>query len=114
MDRVDAGDGLRVIDAIDSGGLPAADVYSIMRDFDPLYSYFILYYLREKNQIDEYQSGGGQRLLQLVGAYDDLARLLRETPKDSMVEWFHDSYNIKQFFSRPKDFVNLIVDKLEG
>ena len=114
MDRVDYQDGLRVIEAIDNGGLPPADVYTIMRDFDPLYSYFLLKFLRDKNPVDEYSSGGGERLLQLVGTYDDLSKLLKKSPDDPMIEWFEDSYTTRQFFDKPEDYVRIIVDKMEG
>lgn len=114
MDRVDFNDGVRVLKAIDEGGLPPADVYAIVRDFDPLYTYFLMRYLREKNPINEYSSGGGERLLALVGTYDDLGKLLKSPPKDSLIEWFDDSHSMQEFFNDPDQFVQLIVDKLEG
>lgn len=114
MDEMDKREVIRFLEAIEDGRIPAADSYQMVQGFDPLLSYFLLRYLREKHPSADNESGAGERLLELLTTYPAVAKLAN-TPKDEpMVEWFDDSYSMRAFFNKPQEYVDLIVDKLEG
>jgi len=104
----------RFLDAIEEGNLPTADAYNIVREFESLLTYFLLYYLREKHHVTETNAGPGERLLALVSTYSDVAKAAQKPIDDPFVEWFDDTYSLREFFSDREGFVNTIVDKLEG
>jgi hypothetical protein len=115
MEDMEKREVFRFLQGIEDGGLPIADAYNVLRHFDPLLSYFLLRFLREKHPINDESTGAGKRLLELVSTYEDVAKLTKAPKGDeAMVEWFNDSFNMRQFFNRPEEFVQLIVDKLEG
>jgi hypothetical protein len=104
----------RLMDAVEEGALPTADAYNIIREFEPLLAYFVLYYLREKHHVTESHSGPGERLLALVSTYPDVAKVAKKPANDPFVEWFDDTYSLSEFFSNRDGFVDTIIDKLEG
>lgn len=114
MDELDKADVLSIISAIEDGTKATADIYSLVLKFDPLLNYFLLKYLREKHPITDRNSGAGERLLDLVKTYPDIGRLATPPKNEPMVEWFDESYSTRTYFSNPEEYVNLIVDKLEG
>ncbi|MEZ4741610.1 MAG: hypothetical protein R3B45_04060 [Bdellovibrionota bacterium] len=104
----------RFLDAIETGNLPIADAYNIFREFEPLLGYFLLYYLREKHHVTENHSGPGERLLSLVSTYPDVSKTAKKPADDPFVEWFDDTYNMREFFNDRQLYIDTIVDKLEG
>ncbi len=107
-------DANRFLDAIESGNLPTADAFNVLRYLDPLLAYFLLAYLREKHHVTDTSSGPGERLLSLVSTYPDAGKLAKRPNSDPIVEWFEDSFTMREFFGRRDAFVDLIIDKLEG
>ncbi len=115
MDDIEQREVLRFLEGVEEGGLPSADLYNIMRNFEPILSFFLLKYLREKHPITENSSGPGQRLLELVSTYDSVQKLTKPPKEDeALAEWFDDTYDIKQFFNKPDEYVSIIIDKLES
>ena len=114
MDEIDKKEVLRFLVAVEEGSLPVNDMFTIVEKFDPLLSYFLLKYLREKHPVTDRDSGAGSRLLELLTSYPELAKMANSSQKDPMVEWFSDSYSTKTYFNATQEFVDLIVDKMEG
>jgi hypothetical protein len=104
----------RFLDGIEQGKMTAADSYNLLRQFDPLLGYFLLFYLREKHHVTDMSSGAGERLLGLVSTYPEAAKIAKRPARDSIVEWFEDAYSAREFFGNRDAFVELIVEKLEG
>jgi hypothetical protein len=105
----------RLLLGLEEGGMSTADAYDIAENRDPLLVYFIFRYLREK-----YPPGGAQsqgiveRLLDLASTYDGLMKATKEAEKDPMREWFDDTHSMNEFFDDSQEFVDMIVEKLEG
>lgn len=114
MDDIDKREVLRFLMGIENGNLSIHDMFTLVQKFDPLLSYFLLKYLRDKHPITENSSGAGQRLLDFLTSYPEVANLVQKPAKDPMIEWFSDSYTTKSFFASPHEYVDLIVDKLDG
>ncbi|MFK7827733.1 MAG: hypothetical protein AB8G05_26540 [Oligoflexales bacterium] len=114
MDDLNKADVLGFISAVEDGNKGTADMYNAVVKFDPLLSYFLLRYLREKHPVTDRSSGAGERLLDLVKTYPEIGRLASAPKNEPMIEWFDDSYSTRSYFSKPQEYVDLIVDKLEG
>lgn len=106
---------LRLIRGIENGNLPFNDAYQIASKLDPVLVYFAMRYLRERHPpTNPASSGVVERLVELTSTYADLVQLARKGEKDVMREWFDDTHTVREFFDREQEFVDLIVDKLEG
>ena len=105
----------RFLDAIENGQPPLEEAYDLSEKFEPILTYFLLRFLREKYPIKENLEGAGFRLLELVKKYDSLASCTKYHKKDSIyVEWFEHNYDMKDFFKNRNKFIELILEKLEG
>jgi hypothetical protein len=108
-------DGLRILTGLENGTLSSSDVYNVIEKQDPLLVYFIIRYLREKYPPQQPTSQGvTQRLLELTSTYDSIAKDMKKAEKDSLREWFDDTYEMREFFSKPEAYVDMIVEKIEG
>lgn len=114
MDDMQKREVIRFIEAIEDGTLNTADAYEIIREFEPILSYFLLKYLREKHPVTDRDSGAGSRLLSLVSTYSDMQAILKRPPNDPMVEWFEDTHSYREFFKDKQAYVDVLIDKLEG
>lgn len=115
MDSFDKTNILRFLDAVEAGNVDLRTAYELAMKFDPLLTYFLLRYLREKfpPRTGE-KEGPAARLLEMISTYDSLKKAA-QTPRDEpMVEWFNDTYEMRQFFGAREEFVSTIVDKIEG
>ena len=111
MNEMTMQDIYRFMDAIEQGTVTLADAFSISENLDPLLMYFLLKYLREKYPAE--REGPSARLLEFLSTYPSIARLASPPKDEPMVEWFDDSYSVRSFKTR-ENFVEAIVDKLEG
>lgn len=111
----DRNETLRLIRGIENGNLPPNDAHQIASKRDPVLVYFALRYLRERHPPSNPSSSGVvQRLVELTSTYPDVMELAKKGEKDVMREWFDDTHTIREFFGKEDEFVDLIVDKLEG
>lgn len=106
-------EGIRLLTGLENGTLSSADAYNIAERRDPVLVYFVLRYLREKYPLGE-SSGVARRLIELTSTYDQLVKMSKTGEKDILREWFDESYNMRQFFDQSSQFVELIVEKIEG
>lgn len=106
---------MRLLSGLENGSMNTADAYAIAVKRDPILVYFIVRYLRETYKNDQ-QSGSAvlNRLIDLTGTYADIQKMIRQAEADVMVSWFNDTHDIKQFRGKPGEYIDLIVDKLEG
>ncbi len=103
------------IDAIENGTSNASTIYKTLSDLDPVSVCFIFKYIREIYSPDNPQSMGViERMVELTKSYDDLVKMAKKGEKDSIYEWFNDTYRIKEFKGRPNDLLALIVEKMES
>ena len=108
-------DGLRLLLGLENGTLNTADAFNVADKRDPVLVYFILRYLREKYPAGTPSSQGVlTRILELTSTYSDLVKKAKAAEKDPMREWFDDTYSMREYFDNGEEFVEMIVDKLEG
>ena len=111
----DRNETLRLIRGIENGNLLTVDAYQIATNRDPVLVYFALRYIRERYPASHPNSTGVlARLVELTKTYPDVMELSRKGEKDVMREWFDDTHTVREFFGKEEEFVDLIVDKLEG
>ena len=102
---------LRFLTGLEEGDLPLDEVYRLAEKCDPTAIYFVVKYLRAKYPADH---GAVQRIVELSSQYVDIPKIIKNGEDESLREWFDDAYDMREFFSKPDEFVNMIVDKVEG
>jgi hypothetical protein len=112
LEKQEAG---RLLLGLENGTMSSADAFNIADKRDPVLVYFVIRYLREKYPPTDPQSQGViQRLVELTGTYDSIVKACKEGEADPMQEWFDDTYSMRDFFSDADNFVDVVVEKLEG
>ncbi len=103
---------LHLLEGIENGTLGTSALGGLIDDADPALVYFIVTWLRSRYGGDHPAAEGViGRLVELMSRASMNAKM-REGKADSLVEWFEDDYDYKDY---PKsDFIDLIVEKLEG
>ena len=103
---------LRFLEGLHDGRLGISDAYELLRELEPVLQYFLIRHVREASTRNPV---AGEKLVELVGTYSDLSV---KVPKEDEIlqEWFDDSHGMREFSSPEKfeEFVDLILDKLEG
>lgn len=108
-------EGLRLLNGLENGTLTTADAFNIADKRDPVIIYFVMRYLREKYPASSPAAlGVNQRLVELTGTYDSLVSKAKKGEKDPIREWFDDTYELKQFFDKPGELIDHLVEKIEG
>lgn len=106
--------GYRLLEGLETGHLSGADAYNIATDLDPVLLCIVFRYLRERYGADPQGQGVLQRLLELSKTYPALVQQAKAAESDVVVEWFDDTYSVKDFYSDPEELVRMVVDKLES
>lgn len=113
--QMEVKESLRLLMGIENGTLTAADASNVAAGRDPVIVYFVLRYLREKYPPSSPTSQGvTTRLVELTGTYDQVIKASKKGEKDSIREWFDDTYAMREFFDKPEELVELLVEKIEG
>jgi hypothetical protein len=106
---------LRLLLGLENGTLTTADAYNLAEVRDPVLIYFVLRFLREKYPPSQPTSAGVvQRLIDLTRTYADIVKKSKQGEKDPLREWFDDAYAIRDYFDRPGDFIEMIVEKIDS
>jgi hypothetical protein len=106
---------LRLLKGIENGTMTTADAANVADKRDPVIIYFVLRYLREKYPTrDPASQGVTSRLLELTSTYDNLIKASKKGEKDSITEWFDETYAVREFFDKPEELVDMLVEKIEG
>lgn len=103
----------RLLAAIEDGKLNTTETFELINDADPTLVYLIFTWLRAWYPATHPASDGVLgRLTELLKQHPEAAQLAKEGESDSVVTWFEDEYNYQDL--RAGDFIDLIVEKLEG
>ena len=103
----------RLLGALEDGTLGAADTFFLVEEADPTLVYFIFTWLRAwyppSHPAADAVLG---RLGELCSRHPKAARIAKDGQKDAIVAWFEDAYGYRDF--RAAEFIDLVVEKLEG
>ncbi len=102
---------LRILEGIEEGTMSAADSYALVEDADPALVYLIFTWLR-KRYAEHVNADAVIGRLVAVSDRGSVPGKMKEGQADPVVEWFEDGYSYRELGS--KEFIELIVDKLEG
>ena len=104
---------LRILEGIEEGTMSAADSFNLIDDADPALVYLIFTWIRARYGPSHPASDAViGRLLAISNRYTAVPKKMKQGQADPVVEWFEDSYTYKDL--NAKDFIALVVDKLEG
>jgi hypothetical protein len=103
------------LEAIENGSSNTATIYKTASELDPVSLFFVFRYIREiYNANNPASTGVMERLADLTKNYSDLVKRAKTGEKDSVCEWFDDTYRLKEYQGRPNELLQLIVEKLES
>jgi len=103
----------RLLSAFEDGRVNTSDTFAMVEDADPTLVHFIFAWLRAWYPPSHPAAEGVLgRMGELLSRYPKAAQIAREGARDSLVEWFEDAYGYREL--RSAEFIELIVDKLEG
>ena len=102
---------LRILEGIEEGTMSAADSFALVEDADPALIYLIFTWLRKRYADHTNADAVIGRLLEITGR-GSVPQMMKEGQTDPVVAWFEDGYSYRDLGS--KEFIELIVDKLEG
>lgn len=103
----------RLLGAIEDGTLATAQTWHLVSEADPTLVYFIFSWIRAWYPAHHPAADGVLgRLTDLLTRYPAAAKRAREGASDPLVAWFEDTYAYRDL--RAAEFVDLIVEKLEG
>ena len=108
-------EGNRFLVGLESGNLPAADLFAISEDLDPILIYFIIKQLRILYQPGHPDATAiAERIVELSSTYPSIVKAIKDGEKDSLNEWFNDDFNSRQYKEDSETFIDLLVEKIEG
>ena len=102
---------LRILEGIEEGTMSAADSFALVEDADPALVYLIFTWIR-KRYADHANADAVIGRLLAISNRGSVPAQMKEGQADPVARWFEESYSYKDLGS--KEFIELIVDKLEG
>jgi len=103
----------RLLGALEDGTLGATDTFHLVEEADPTLVYFVFAWLRAQYPPSHPASDAVLgRLGELCSRYPKAARMAKDGQEDALVEWFEEAYGYRDF--RAAEFIDLVVEKLEG
>jgi hypothetical protein len=106
---------LRWLEGLEGGSLPAQDLFNIADRLDPVIVSLMIRYLRKKYPSAKPESSAIiGRLVELSSTYPQVVNRAKDAETDPISEWFMETYSFGQFYQKPEEMVQLIIDKLEG
>ena len=103
---------LRILEGIENGTMTAAESFALIEDADPALIYLILTWLRRRYAGHSNADAVVGRVVAISDRYPAVTAKMKEGQADPVVEWFEDGYSYRELGS--KEFIELIIDKLEG
>ena len=102
-----------LLSAIEDGTLDVSDTYGVLENEDPTLVYLVFRWIRA-NYPGSHPAADAVigRLANLCSTYPAAAKKAAKGKSDPIVDWFEDAYEYREF--RANEFVDLIVEKLEG
>lgn len=103
----------RLLQALEDGTLGAADTFHLVAKADPTLVYFVFAWLRAWYPSNHPASDAVLgRIAELCSRYPKAVRMSQDGGNDPLVEWFEDAYRYRDL--RAAEFIDLVVEKLEG
>jgi hypothetical protein len=102
---------LRILEGIEEGTMSAADSFALVENADPALIYLLFTWLR-KRYAEHTNSDAVIGRLVAVSNRPPVPAKMKEGQADPVVTWFEEGYSYRELGS--KEFVELIIDKLEG
>lgn len=103
---------MRLLQGIEDGTMSAADSFALVEEADPTLVYLLFTYLRRRYAGHPAADAVLGRLAAVVEKDPSVTRMMKEGQADPVVAWFEEEHAYTDFRSR--EFVELIVEKLEG
>ncbi|MBC7658647.1 MAG: hypothetical protein H7249_02975 [Chitinophagaceae bacterium] len=108
-------DGMRWLEGLEDGTVGTGDLYILSQKMDPVLIHLCIKFLRKKYpSIKPEAAAVMARLVDLTSNYPEIVKLMKEAESDPVSEWFSDTYSFPEFYSKPEEMLELIVDKLES
>lgn len=102
---------LHLLEGIENGTLSTSEAGHLIDEADPALVYLIVTWLRSRYGADHPAAEGViGRLVELTGG--SVKDKMREGKADPVVTWFEEEHSYRDLAAN--DFVELIVEKLEG
>jgi hypothetical protein len=101
----------RILEGIEEGTMSASDSFALVEDADPALIYLLFTWLR-KRYADDVNSDAVLGRLAAVSGRGSMAKKMKEGQADPVVQWFEESYSYRKL--EAKEFIELIIEKLEG
>ncbi len=106
---------LHWLEGIEDGTMTTGDLYNLSTKLDPVLINMIIKYIRKKYPSTKPEAAGViGRLVELTNTYPDIVKKMKSAETDPIVEWFSESYNFGEFYSKPEEMLEMLVDKLES
>ncbi len=102
---------LRILTGIEDSSMSVADSFALVEDADPALIYLIFTYLR-KRYADHVNADVVIGRLGEISARGTVAAKMKEGQADPVSQWFEESHSYREL--ETNDFIELIVEKLEG
>jgi hypothetical protein len=103
---------LKILEGIENGTMTAVQSFQLIEQADPTLIHFIFTWLKQTYSRHPAADAVLGRLLAVCSTYPAAAAIAKEGQADSLVEWFEEAYKYTDF--GPREFIELIVEKLEG
>ena len=103
---------LRILEGITEGQMSPEDSFALVDEADPALVYLIVTWIRAHYGPSNPASDGVLGRLLAISNRPSIASKMKEGQGDPVIEWFEDGYSYKKL--EAKEFIELIVDKLEG
>lgn len=108
-------DSLRWLEGLEDGHMGSLDLYNLSQKLDPVLTSLMIRYLRKKYPNTKPEAAGViGRLVDLSGTYPQVVKTAKDAESDPICEWFLETYSFSEFYQKPEEMIDLIVEKLEG
>jgi hypothetical protein len=102
---------LRILEGIEEGTMSATDSFALVEAADPALVYLLFTWLR-KRYADHPNSDAVIGRVVAISSRGSVPQMMKEGQADVVVQWFEESYSYRTLDK--KEFIELIVEKLEG
>jgi hypothetical protein len=102
---------LRILEGIEEGTMSATDSLTLVEEADPALVYLIFTWLRKRYADHSNADAVIGRVVEISGR-GSVAKMMKEGMGDVVVRWFEESYSYRTL--EKKEFIELIIEKLEG
>jgi hypothetical protein len=104
---------MHLLQAIEDGRKPPADLAQLLEDADPALAYLTLQWLRAHYPPGHSAAEGVLgRIVATLSERPSVTRHVKSGERDAIAQWFEEAYDVRELDREA--FVDTVVDKLEG